>query len=201
MLRVGLTGGLASGKSFVGRAFEQLGCYLIRADEIGHQVLARGGDAYEPVVRAFGGGILDEAGEIDRKALAEIVFQNAERLTALNKIIHPLVIEEEERLMRLRESAEPSGIAMVEAAILIETGSYRRLDRLIVVACPEWLQIQRAMKRDGSTREQVESRLQRQMPLSEKVKYADYVIDTSSTKEDTLRQTRQVFESLRSLQT
>jgi dephospho-CoA kinase len=199
MIRVGLTGGLATGKSFVGRTLESLGCYLVRADDLGHQVLAPGGEAYHTVVEQFGRAILDENGIIDRRRLAAEVFGSNERLALLNSVVHPLVFKLEEEFFARVAREDPSGIAVVEAAILIETGSYRRFDKLIVVVCTEGQQIKRAMERDGSTEEEVRSRIRRQMPLEEKRKYADYVIDTSGTKENTVEQTKAVYDFLRSL--
>ena len=198
MIRAGLTGGLACGKSFVGSVLEELGCHVIRADDLGHQVLSPGGEAYGAVVEQFGPGILDSAGLIDRKRLAAEVFGNAARLAVLNSIVHPAVIRREEQFIAEIAAREPDAIAVVEAAILIETGSYQRFDCLILVVCTEEQQAQRAMHRDGATREQVEARIRSQMPLAEKRKYADYVIDTSGPKQDTIEQTRRVYEALRS---
>jgi dephospho-CoA kinase len=200
MLRVGLTGGLASGKSHVGRALAELGCHLISADELGHQALEPDGEAYAPVVREFGRGILDERGHVDRRKLAAEVFGDPDRLKLLNSLVHPAVIRREEELIAAAAASDPGGIAVVEAAILIETGSWRRFDRLIVAACPVEAQVERAMKRDGLTRGQALERIARQMPLEEKKKYAHYVVDTSGTREDTNRQTLEVFHSLRSVQ-
>jgi dephospho-CoA kinase len=197
MLKVGLTGGLACGKSFVGQAFADLGCHLLQADQLGHEVLAPGGEAYGPVVRAFGTGILIGGEEIDRRALAGQVFGNPERLAVLNSLVHPPVQRREEEWLAGVAAVDPLGIAVVEAAILIETGSYKRFDKLIVVACDEEQQVQRAMKRDGLGRDEVMARLSRQMPLAEKLKFADFVINTSGTKEETLRQVRTVYETLR----
>ena len=199
MLRVGLTGGLASGKSFVGRALADLGCLLIQADELGHQVLEPGGEAYDGVIREFGSGILRADGTIDRPRLGALVFQDPQRLTVLNALVHPPVWARESRLLEEYAAAHPHGIAVVEAAILVETGSYRNYAKLIVAVCSEEQQIERAMSRDGMTREQVLDRLSRQMPLAEKIKYADYVIDTSGAKENTLAQTRVVYQSLLAL--
>ncbi|MCP5119040.1 MAG: dephospho-CoA kinase, partial [bacterium] len=116
MLRVGLTGGLASGKSFVGRTLAELGCLWIQADALGHQVLAPGGEAYDAVVAEFGGGILKSDGSIDRTRLADEVFASPERIKALNSLVHPPVIRIEEKLMEKFASKNPSGIAVVEAA-------------------------------------------------------------------------------------
>ena len=199
MLRVGLTGGLASGKSFVGRTLAEFGCHLIQADELGHQVLLPGGEAYDAVVREFGAGILDSEGLIVRKALAALVFDKPERLAVLNSLVHPPVIRHEEEMVARFRAEDPEGIAVVEAAILIETGSYRRFHKVVLAVCEERQQMERAMKRDGLERERVLARLQRQMPLAAKRKYADYVIDTSGSKEDTVRQTRALFEQLRTV--
>lgn len=198
MLKVGLTGGLASGKSFVGSALQRLGCKLIEADVLGHLVLMPGGSAYAAVVKAFGHGILNPDRTINRKTLALEVFSNKERLTLLNSLVHPEVYKRTDELMTEYFAADPDAIVIVEAAIHIETGGYKRFDRLILVVCEERQQIERAMAR-GATRQEAMARLASQMPLAEKRKYADYVIDTSGTQEDTLRQTREVYDSLRSL--
>lgn len=199
MLRVGLTGGLASGKSFVGRALANLGCLLIQADGLGHQVLEPGGEAYDAVIREFGPGIVTPDGRIDRPRLAALVFHDSQRLAALNALVHPPVWARERNLLDDYAATHPHGIAVVEAAILVETGSYRNYAKLIVAVCTEEQQIERAMSRDGMTREQVMDRLSRQMPLAEKIKYADYVIDTSGAKENTLVQTRDVYQALLAL--
>jgi dephospho-CoA kinase len=199
MLRVGLTGGLATGKSFVGQILEELGCALLRADDLGHEVLLPGGEAYEPVVEAFGRGILDEQGLIVRRRLAALVFDNQERLRLLNSFVHPAVIAREEEWMRRVEEASPEAIAVVEAAILIETGSYKRFQKIVLTVCEREQQIERSMKRDGLSREEVLARLSRQMPLEEKRRYADYVVDTSGEKSRTLEQVKALYEQLRSL--
>lgn len=200
MLRVGLTGGIACGKTFVGEELQRLGCLLVQADELGHEVLARGGEAREGVVREFGEGILDREGEIDRAALAARVFSNPDRLSLLNGLVHPPVVRREEEMVAAYAAANPHGIAVVEAAILIETGSCQRFDRMILVACSEEQQVERAMRRPGAAETDVRARISRQMPLAEKRKFADFVINTSGEKEDTLRQTRAVYEELRRIE-
>jgi dephospho-CoA kinase len=201
MLRVGLTGGLACGKSFVAQTLASLGCHVIQADELGHTVLLPDGEAYQPVLAEFGDGVLGERGLIDRRKLAACVFDDAEKLKRLSAIVHPAVARQQKQIIDELEKTDPEGIAVVEAAILVETGSYRRFDRLIVVACSEQQQVERAMHRDAYTREEVIARLNRQLPLEEKKRVAHYVIDTSGTKDRTVEQTRQVYESLRSLST
>lgn len=199
MLRVGLTGGLASGKSFVGEALASFGCHLLKADKLGHQLLEPGTAVYHKVVESFGPAILDAQGRVVRRTLASLVFEHPQRLALLNSIVHPAVIEEEERWMRQLEASDPHGIAIVEAAILIETGSYKRFDKIILAVCSEELQIARAMKRDGLSREEALARLSRQMPLAEKREFADFVIDTSGEKEQTLIEVRRLYDELRRL--
>ncbi len=199
MLRVGLTGGLASGKSFVGHALAELGCYLIEADKLGHEVMLPGAEAYDAIVREFGGGVLDPSGQIDRRKLSALVWDHPERLAKLNSFVHPAVWAREKQRMAEIAQADPHAIAVVEAAILVETGSYRGFDKLIVVTCTAEQQMERAMKRGSYSKEEVLSRISRQLPLAEKVRVADYVIDTSGSKENTLEQVRAVYETLRSL--
>lgn len=197
MLRVGLTGGLASGKSFVGNVLAELGCHILEADRLGHQVLEPAGAAYAPVVEAFGPKILDAGGRIDRKQLGAIVFADPGQLEKLNQIVHPLVHTLQEQWFAEVAAQEPKAIAVVEAAIMIEIGSYRRYDKLILAHCPEPLQVARAMERDQTTEAAVRARLARQLPLAEKKRYADFLIDTSGTPEQTRAQVIAVYNALR----
>ena len=192
MLIAGLTGGMACGKSFVARAFTELGCFVVEADELGHEVLLPGGDAFEPVVAAFGRDILNPEGQIDRSALAAVVFANPVELARLNAIVHPAV--RNLALRRMKESKAP--VVVYVAAILIESGAYKDVQKIIVVTCPREQQVERSLDRPGATQAGVLARLERQMPLEEKKKHADYLIDTSGTREETLRQTRIVWEDL-----
>ena len=181
----------------MGEALAACGCFLIRADLLGHEVLAPSGEAYEAVIREFGNNILRPDGQIDRRLLASRVFGNPEALARLNALVHPPVVRREEQLIAEFGTREPRGIAVVEGAILIETGSYKRFDRLILATCPEELQIARALHRDGVSEAEVRARIAAQMPLGEKRKFAHFVIDTSGPKEATLRQTRAVYDELR----
>ena len=201
MLKVGLTGGLACGKSFVGEELARLGCHVIHADELGHEVLSPGGEAYAPVIGAFGPSILNSDGHIDRRLLAAEVFQSPDRLAQLNALVHPAVFAREDQLMAEFAANDPHGIGVLEAAILIETGSYKRFDRMVLVICEEEQQVERALRRDGAVEADVRARLSRQMPLDEKRKFAHFVINTSGDKDDTIRQTRAVYQALRSIQT
>lgn len=199
MLKVGLTGGYASGKSFVASELERRGCFVIYADQFGHAVLERDGEAYAPTVQAFGPDILQPDGSVDRKKLAATVFNSPELLAKLSSFVHPAVFKLERQMVRAWEAEHPEGIVVIEAAILIETGRYSAYDRLILVACDLETQIARGMKRDHLTREEVLARLSRQMPLAEKKKYANYIINTDAAKEDTVRQVDDVFLDLKQL--
>ena len=198
-LRVGLTGGLACGKSFVGRTLETLGAHLIHADDLGHQSLAPDGEAYHPAIREFGRDILDAHGHVDRHRLATLVFADPGRLAKLNAIVHPAVRRLQQAMEQDIRTADPQAMIVFEAAILIEIGTYTNYDRIILVTCDEQQQIERAMSRGGVTLADVKARLSRQLPLDVKRKFADYIIDTSGTKEDTIRQTQAVYEALRLL--
>jgi dephospho-CoA kinase len=198
VLTVGLTGGLACGKSFVARAFWELGCHVVEADELGHEVMRPAGEAYAPIVSEFGAEILDGQASIDRPRLASMVFADAQALERLNAIVHPAVRRLVARRLREIGERDPHSIAIYVAAILIETGSHRECDKVILVSCTREQQIERAMERQ-TTRADVLARLERQMPEDEKRKFADYVINTSGTKQDTLRQIRMVYEDLRTL--
>lgn len=197
MLKVGLTGGLASGKSFAAAEFERLGCRLLHADAIGRRILSDDADARAEVVSAFGSGILDSDGGIARGELAKVAFADQRSLERLNAIIHPRVFQRIDEFFREVESSDPSAVAMVEAAIMIESGSYRRYDRLVLAACPRQTQIQRFVEREGGTAAEAESRMARQLPLADKRPYADFVIDTGGTREQTLGQVREVYAKLR----
>ena len=200
MLRVGLTGGLASGKSFIGKELEKLGCYVIRADDLGHQVLLPSGEAYAPVIAEFGSGILDQSGTIDRSKLARVVFQDPAKLAQLSGIVHPAVAKLQQREVDRIAATDPEAIVVVEAAILVETGSYVKFDRLIVAVCRPEQQVERAMARDSYSIEDAMERIGRQLPLEEKRRVAHFVIDTSGTKEGALEQTRAVYQELRRIE-
>jgi dephospho-CoA kinase len=195
MLIAGLTGGLASGKSFVAAAFDELGCHVVEADALGREAMQPGGSAYDEILATFGDGIMNEAGSINRQALASIVFTDPEALRKLNAIVHPAVRE----LSRLRFRGSERRLGIYVAAILVETGAWREFTKLIVTACTREQQIERALQRPGATRADVLARLERQLPLENKTEVADYVIDTGGTTEETLRQTKMVYEDLRRL--
>jgi dephospho-CoA kinase len=199
MLKVGLTGGYATGKTCVAKELEDLGCHVIYADKLGHKVLLPDGEAYAGTVEAFGRSILNADRTIDRKRLGEIAFASPELLEKLSGLVHPAVIRIEERLLDEFQRRDPRGIAVVEAAILIETGRHTVFDRIILTSCDEEAQMTRGMKRDHATREQVLARLARQLPLHEKERHAHYVVDTSGPKEETARQVQHLYGELKNL--
>lgn len=199
VLIAGLTGGLACGKSFVAEEFRRLGCHIVEADELGHEVLLPGGKAYAPAMEQFGREILNADGTIDRARLAQAVFGDPSALAKLNAIVHPAVQELLQERLREITQEDPNAIVIYVAAILVETGAWRDYDKLIVVECSRESQIERALKRLNATRADVEARLGRQLPAEEKRAYAHYIIQTDGVKEETIRQTRMVFEDLRCL--
>lgn len=196
MLRVGLTGGIATGKSYVGKVLQELGCELIDADWVAHAVIEPGQPAYDELIVEFGPTILDAEGRIDRARLGAIVFADAARRARLNAIVHPRVYETQAVWLSEVAARDPRAIAVIDAALMIETGSYRRFDQLIVVHCRPDLQLARLQERNGLTLEAAQLRIDAQMPNHEKLAYANFVIDTSTSFEETRRQTEAVFHSL-----
>lgn len=190
---------MATGKSTVGAELVRLGCHLLKADELGHKLLEKGGPCYEPVVAAFGCAILDQNENIERRRLGMVVFNETGALDRLNSIIHPVVFAYEENWLKGVEDSDSGAIAIVEAAILIETGNYKNFDKLIVTWCLEELMVSRAVARSGFSPDEAHRRIAKQMPIEEKKQYADYLIDTSGTMESTLEQTRAVYAALRSV--
>jgi len=196
MLKVGLTGSIAVGKSFVLGVFEELGCHVLDADKVARDVVEKGTDGLKLVVEEFGETILREDGSLDRPRLGSIVFADEQKRLRLNAIIHPMVFAEQSRWLRSFEAEDPKGIAIVDAALMIESGGYKGFDQLIVVWCETVLQLQRLMARDGLSEEAALLRIASQMPQEEKKTFADHLIDTSLGFEDTRRQTTEVFERL-----
>ncbi|HET9529469.1 MAG TPA: dephospho-CoA kinase [Blastocatellia bacterium] len=196
MLKIGLTGSIAVGKSFVVSVFAELGCVTFDADRIAHRVMGPGQAAYEDIVREFGRGVLAEDGTIDRAKMGAIVFADAERRERLNQIVHPRVIEEQNRLLEEVRAKDPKAIVIIDAALMIESGGYKRFDKLIVVFCDREKQIERLMRRNQLTREDAERRIAAQMSSDEKRRYADYEIDTSGPFEQTRKRVAEVFDEL-----
>jgi dephospho-CoA kinase len=191
----GLTGGIASGKSAVAERFRSLGVPVIDADELAREVVASGTEGLRAIVAEFGDGVLDAAGILDRKALGRIVFGDESKRKRLNAITHPLIGRRTfERAAELDRAGEPLGC--YEAALLVENGAADTFRPLVVVACPEEVQIARIMARDGATREEALARIRAQKPVAEKVAVADFVIETDGPMEESARRTREVLEGV-----
>ena len=202
MLRVGLTGGIACGKSTVAAMMRDLGCHVLNADQMAHRLIEPGQPAYDQVVREFGREILDAQGRVARAKLAEIVFSNPIRLARLNAIIHPGVLTELDRELDQLLRTDPRGVAVVEAALLIESGYHQRLDRLIVIWCTPEQQLARLtdpVSGRGLTPEQAQRRIAAQLSLAEMRKAADDEINCSSGMDLTRRQVTALVERLKQL--
>ena len=199
MLRVGLTGGYATGKSYAAGELERLGAKIIYADRLGHEVLLPSGEAYAPALQLFGPDILASDGLIDRRRLAQIVFGHPERLKQLSDLVHPGVRRQEAKLVAEYAERDPRAVIVTEAAILIETGRYKGFDRLIVTVCSLETQIRRAIKRDGVSRDEVMERIGRQMPSDQKQTYAHYVVNTDNLKAVTRARVETIFSELSKL--
>ncbi len=196
MMRIGLTGGIASGKSTVCDILRGKGCQVIDADKVAHELIRRGQSCYDPVIEKFGAAILDSSGEIDRKKLGAIVFEDKIQLEKLSSILHPEVIRA--ILMNLSEIEKLNSNArsIVEASMMIESGFHKSFRRLILVICTPEQQIERVMTRNGLSREQANKRIALQLPLGEKTRFADYVVENSGTLKQTEEQVNQLFQNL-----
>jgi dephospho-CoA kinase len=206
LLKVGLTGGISSGKSVVGEMFAALGVAVIDADHIAHALMQPGQAVYQEVVQHFGVGILNPDGAVNRSKLAEAAFgasnqKGGSRVQELNRIVHPAVIKRQEEWMNEIGRKQPLGIAMVEAALIVEAGAAKRFDRLIMVTCKaqqrfeRWANL-RKVDQETAARE-VTRRMAAQLPDEEKIKLADYVIDNSGSLDNTQKQVTHVYQELR----
>jgi dephospho-CoA kinase len=196
MLRVGLTGSIGVGKSYVTSILADLGCHVLDADQTARVVVEKGAQGLKEVVAAFGTGVLNEDGTLNRQKLGAAIFSDQEKRKLLNSILHPHIIAAQDEQLRQWSASDPDGIAVVDAALMIESGGYKRFDKLIVVHCRPEIQLQRIMDRDGVSRQEAQERVSSQMSQLDKQKYADYLVDTSEGFADTRRQTRDVYEQL-----
>ena len=198
MLKIGLTGGIACGKSFVLKEFRRLGVHCIDADEVAHRVILPGQPAYRDIVEQFGTGILGDDSAIDRTKLGAAVFGDEQQRQRLNGIVHPRIHQElDRRLDRLEQDAgsEPT-LALVDAALMVETGSYRKYDCVVVVSCRPEQQLERLLGRGGLKRVEAQARIDSQMPVEEKVRFADFVIDNSGDRGRTRARVREVHRQI-----
>lgn len=194
---IGLTGGIASGKSTVAAMLRELGAPLVDADELARRVVEPGTPGLAAVVEHFGAGVLDPDGQLDRKQLGARVFADPEARAALNAITHPRIAELSQREIA-RLAADGAPVVIYEAALIVENQLHRGLDRLIVVAVPEAVQLARLMQRDGVSEAEALARVRAQLPLADKVAVADHVIDNAGSLEETRAQVARVWEAIRS---
>ena len=209
MLKVGLTGGIAAGKSVVGEMFTALGAHLVQADRIAHSLMQPGETVYNEVVRHFGREILNSDGSVNRAKLAELAFgapadgeqKQTSRITELNRIVHPAVIRSQEEWMQAIGAQDPHAVAIVEAALLIEAGAAKRFDALVVVTCGAEQRVERFARRQkvdfDTARAEVARRMAAQLPDQEKIKLANYVIDNSGSLARTREQVHSVWQELK----
>jgi len=193
---IGLTGGIGSGKSIVAGMFKSLGARIIDADQISREVMTPGAEAYKKVVNIFGKGILKDNRSIDRKILGDLVFGDPEKIAMLNECTHPEIFKGIEKITEEIRRENPDALIIVDAALLVEAGAHKRFDKLIVVYADEETQLKRLKERDGFTDEEVTKRISSQMPLKEKVKYADFVIYNDKGLEETRRQVIDIYKTL-----
>jgi dephospho-CoA kinase len=204
MLKLGLTGGIAAGKSTVGEMLVALGAHLIQADAVSHQLMQPGEPVYQEVVRAFGPGILNPDGTVNRARLAEAAFGSPgkpSRIQELNKIVHPAVVRKQEEWMESLGRRDPKAIAVVEAALILEAGAAKQFDRLLVVTCRPEQRVERWATRTKvdleTARREVSRRMAAQLPDEEKIKAADYVIDNSGSLDETKAEVSALYPKLR----
>jgi dephospho-CoA kinase len=214
LLKVGLTGGIASGKSTVGEMFVALGAHLVQADRIAHELMRPGQPVYHQVVGHFGREILNPDGSLNRARLAELAFSSSataggksenapSRIDELNRIVHPAVIRRQDGWMEEMARRDPQGVAIVEAALILEAGLAKRFERLIVVTCSEPARVQRFAARHKidieAARKEVTRRMAAQLPEAEKINAADYMIDNSGTLERTREQVQEIWKQLQAV--
>lgn len=202
MLRVGLTGGIACGKSTVAKMFAQFGAHVVDADALVHELYRPGQEVYLELARRFGPEIVKPDGEIDRARLAALAFDGG-RVEELNKIVHPAVVRRQEQWMREISAKDPQAVVMVEAALIFEAGAHGRFDKIIVVTCNPAQKVERMARRAGlsepEARAEVERRSRAQLPDAEKMRRADFIIDNSGPVEITRHQARSVYSELKAL--
>lgn len=196
MLKVGLTGSIAVGKTYVCEVFSELGAFVLDADLTAREVVEPNTFGLRQIVENFGKDILEPNGELDRVKLGSIVFNDEAKRQLLNSIVHPLVIKKQDEWLRKIEKENPDAICIIDAALMIESGGYKRFDKLIVVWCDSDIQLERLMFRNGLSEKEALARINSQMPQEEKKNYADFLIDTSEGFEATREKTIKVFEEL-----
>jgi dephospho-CoA kinase len=199
MLIVGLTGGVASGKTAVSQVLKEEGAYIIDADQIARELVQPHQPAWKELIRAFGQEILQEDGSIHRKKLAAKVFADPEQRKLLNQILHPRIREEMGRRAKEIGQQDPEAIVVIDGPLLVELGDHRKMDKLIVVTSTRSQQLERLKDRDGANPEEALRMVSAQMPLEEKLKFADIVIRNEGSLEETKKRAREVFKVLKKI--
>ena len=199
MILVGLTGGIASGKTEASRIFKKLGARIIDADEIAHALLEPNTQTWKEVVKSFGNGILRPDQTIDRTALGRIVFDSPRKLAGLNSILHPFVFAEKERQQKAIVKVDPQAVIIFDVPLLIETNAHEGMDKVIVVTVDPKTQLKRLMERNHLSKQEAQKRINAQIPLNEKTKYADYLVDSGEPLASMATRVRQIFEELKQL--
>jgi len=195
-LLVGLTGGMGSGKSLAAKFFAEQGAHIIDADQISRDLVRPGQPALKEIVDVFGEDILDPSGNLDREALAKIIFEDTEKKSILEAILHPKVLARERENYLSISTSNPSAIVIVDAALLIESGNYKNVDKVIVVQSKEEEQVQRILSRGSQSYDQAIARIKNQMSFEDKSKYADYILDNQSKPEDLRQKVHEIYAKL-----
>jgi len=196
MLKVGLTGSIAVGKSYVCACLRELGCFTLDADQTAREVVEPNTVGWQKIVENFGETVLQSDKKIDRVKLGAIVFADQAKRQLINSIVHPLVFEAQNEWLAENEREHPNGIAIIDAALMIESGGYKRFEKMIVVWCKPEIQLERLMERNNFSKTEALKRINAQMPQEEKKRFADYLIDTSEGFEATKLRTVEIFEQL-----
>ncbi len=194
MILIGITGGLASGKSTVAGLFQECGAFVIQADQLARTVVAPGKTAWKEIVKTFGPRVLQADRTLDRVALAKLVFHHPRKLSALNRIVHPRVAREQVRQTNAIARQHPHAVIIYDAALLIEAQAHERMDRIIVVTANQAIQVHRARQRDGLTRKEALGRIRGQLPLRTKRRFADYVLNGTLPVIRLRPQVRQLYQ-------
>ncbi len=196
MLKVGLTGSIAVGKSYVCEVLRELGAFVLDADLSAREVVAVDSEGLRQIVEKFGADFLLANGELDRVKMGATVFAEEAKRQLLNSIVHPLVYEKQNEWLAERERENPQSIAVVDAALMIESGGFKRFEKIIVVWCEPAIQLERLKDRNNLSEADALRRINSQMPQAEKKKYADFLIDTSNGFEDTRRRTVEIYRQV-----
>ena len=198
-LLVGLTGGIGSGKSLAASFFKELGAHIIDADQLSRDLVHPGQTALKEIVNYFGKNILDPTGNLDRRKLAKIVFQDPGKKSILEGILHPKIFKKEQEVFIEICTKDPLAIVIIDAALLIESGNYKHVNKVIVVRSSEESQIQRILSRNAVSFDEAVARIKNQMSLEEKYKYADFILDNNMQQEDLLQKVKELYPKLLSI--